>query len=162
MYGGELCNSFIINITSLHFFFHIPALSVGTAQCHHHCPYKHCSWRVSPVNSKVVRQYNRTVDYFLNFSIVVPLLTNLWLRFVGAENHNNLHCRGHGTSISKFSASSISFSFKVTLVSVIHSMFPYRTFSHRSYTFHSANQQTRSKERIAHPFFFTPSSHLVH
>ena len=67
MYGGELCDSIIINIPSLHFFFHIPVLIVGIAQCHRHCPYKRCSWCVSPVNSKVERQYKHTLDYFPEF-----------------------------------------------------------------------------------------------
>ena len=48
-------------------------------------------------------------------------LTNLPLKFVGIENHNNLHWTGQSTSMSKFSASRMTFSFMETLVSVIHS-----------------------------------------
>ena len=58
---------------------------------------------------------------FLIFSNFVPLFMDLWLRLVGAENHRSLHWSWQGTSISQFNASNISYSFKVTLVSVIYS-----------------------------------------
>ena len=53
--------------------------------------------------------------------ILVPLFTNLLLRFVGAEIHSKAHWRGHGTAMSLCSASKMRFYFVVTFGSVIHS-----------------------------------------
>ena len=72
----------------------------------------------------------------LNFATFVPLFANSRLRFDGADNHRSSHWSGQGTSISYFSASKMSFSFKVTLVSVIHSCSQRKSLVTQLHAFH--------------------------
>ena len=120
---------------------------------------------------------------FLIFSIFVPLFMNLWLRLVGAENHRSPHWSGQGTSISQFNASNISYSFKITLVSMTHSCSHRRTSVTPSYTFSNCSlckiqvqrrfttalfvtccfRKNHTQSKLwSNPFFITPSSYLVH
>ena len=73
---------------------------------------------------------------FLNFSIFVPLFTNLWLRFVGAENHRSPHWSVQSTSISFFQCSQCVILFQGNAGVRDPLMFPQRNIRHSSNTFH--------------------------